>query len=157
MGEYCMNRKIVLIGAGSSSFGRYMFNDIYLSDVLEGSTVVLHDINKNKLEMIYELLVAENEIHKNKISLERTTDRVKALRDADFIINSIEIGDRMKLWRQDYEIPRKYGATQILGECGGPGGTIHSWRISPPSVEIVKDVERICPDAFFQILCQGFV
>jgi len=144
-----MDKKIVLIGAGSASFGRHMFNDIYLSDVLEDSTVVLHDINSDKLEMIYELLVAENEIHNNKISLERTTDRIKALKDADFIINSIEIGDRMKLWRQDYEIPRKFGSTQILGECGGPGGTIHSWRIIPPIIEIVKDVERICPNAFF--------
>ncbi|MFX0008600.1 MAG: hypothetical protein ACFFA7_04525 [Promethearchaeota archaeon] len=144
-----MNKKIVLIGAGSASFGRHMFNDIYLSDVLEGSTVVLHDINKDKLEMIYDLLVAENELHKNKMFLERTTNRVKALKDANFIINSIEIGDRMKLWRQDYEVPRKYGSTQILGECGGPGGTFHSWRIIPPIIEIVKDVEKICPNAFF--------
>jgi alpha-galactosidase len=144
-----MNKKIVLIGAGSTSFGPSMFNDIYLSDVLEGSTVVLHDINKDKLEMIYELLIAENELHDNKFNLERTVDRTKALRDANFIINSIEVGDRMELWRQDYEIPRKYGSTQILGECGGPGGTFHSWRIIPPIVEIVKDAERICPNAFF--------
>jgi alpha-galactosidase len=144
-----MNKKIVLIGAGSTSFGSSMFNDIYLSDVLEGSTVVLHDINKDKLEMIYELLIAENELYDNKFNLERTVDRTKALRDADFIINSIEVGDRMDLWRQDYEIPRKYGSTQILGECGGPGGTFHSWRIIPPIVEIVKDAEKICPNAFF--------
>ncbi|MFX1380061.1 MAG: glycosyl hydrolase family 4, partial [Promethearchaeota archaeon] len=57
-----MDKKIVLIGAGSTSFGPSMFNDIYLSDVLKGSTVVLHDIDKDKLEMIYELLMAENEI-----------------------------------------------------------------------------------------------
>ncbi|MFX0002549.1 MAG: hypothetical protein ACFE9C_12595 [Candidatus Hodarchaeota archaeon] len=144
-----MDKKIVLIGAGSTSFGPSMFNDIYLSDVLKGSTVVLHDIDKNKLEMIYELLMAENEIHNNKFTLERTIDRNKALKGADFIINSIEVGDRMKLWRQDYEIPRKYGSTQILGECGGPGGTIHAWRIIPPIVEIVKDAEKICPNAFF--------
>ncbi len=143
-----MNKKIVLIGAGSTSFGPPMFNDIYLSDVLEGSTIVLNDINKEKLEIIYELLIAENEKHNNKFSLERTTDRSKALKGADFIINSIEVGDRMKLWRQDYEIPRKHGSTQILGECGGPGGTFHAWRIIPPIVEIVKDAEKICPNAF---------
>ena len=144
-----MKKKIVLIGAGSTSFGPPMFNDIYLSDVLEGSTIVLHDINKNKLEMIYDLLMTENEIHNNKFAIERTVNRTKALKDADFIINSIEVGDRMKLWRQDYEIPRKYGSTQILGECGGPGGTFHAWRIIPQIVEIVKDVEKICPNAFF--------
>ncbi|MFW9972007.1 MAG: hypothetical protein ACFFDF_17590 [Candidatus Odinarchaeota archaeon] len=144
-----MSKKIVLIGAGSASFGRHMFNDIYLSDMLKGSTLVLHDINKDKLEMIYNLLMAENELQDNKISLERTLDRSKALKDADFIINSIEVGDRMKLWRQDYEIPRKCGSTQILGECGGPGGTFHAWRIIPRIVEIVKDAQKVCPNAFF--------
>ena len=144
-----MDKKIVIIGAGSTSFGPPMFNDIYLSEVLEGSTIVLHDINREKLEIIYDLLMAENEKRDNKFSLERTTDRAKALKHADFIINSIEVGDRMELWRQDYEIPRKHGSTQILGECGGPGGTFHAWRIIPPIVEIVEDVEKICPNAFF--------
>ncbi|MFX1501200.1 MAG: hypothetical protein ACFFDH_09600 [Promethearchaeota archaeon] len=144
-----MNRKIVLIGAGSTSFGPPMFNDIYLSKVLEDSIIVLHDINKKKLEIVYDLLLAENERRENKFILERTTDRNKALRGADFIINSIEVGNRMELWRQDYEIPRKFGSNQILGECGGPGGTFHAWRIIPPIIEIVKDVERLCPNAFF--------
>ena len=97
-----MNKKIVLIGAGSTSFGPHMFNDIYLSEVLGGSTIVLQDINKEKLEMIYEILTVENERRDNKFNLERTTDRSKALKGADFIINSIEVGNRMELWRQDY-------------------------------------------------------
>jgi len=126
-----------------------MFNDLYLSEVLKDSTIVLHDLNKERLEMIYELLVVENERINNKFKLERTVNRAEAFKNADFIINSIEVGDRMKLWRQDYEIPRKHGSTQILGECGGPGGTFHAWRIIPPIVEIVKDAEKICPDAFF--------
>ncbi|MHA2127548.1 MAG: family 4 glycosyl hydrolase [Promethearchaeota archaeon] len=140
---------MVLVGAGSTSFGPAMFNDIYLSDVLDGSTIVLHDVDKKKLEMIYELLMVENERLNNKFNLEMTTDRNIAFKKADFIINSIEVGDRMKLWRQDYEIPRKHGSTQILGECGGPGGTFHAWRIIPPIVKIVKDAEKICPNAFF--------
>ncbi|MFX0034511.1 MAG: hypothetical protein ACFE9I_02585 [Candidatus Hermodarchaeota archaeon] len=143
-----MDKKIVLVGAGSTSFGPKMFNDIFLSDILEGSTIVLHDINKEKLEMIYELLTVENEKRGSKFNLESTIDRVKALKGADFIINSIEVGDRMKLWRQDYEIPRKYGSKQILGECGGPGGTFHAWRIISPIVDIVRDADKICPNAF---------
>ncbi|MCK4286311.1 MAG: hypothetical protein KAX18_08910 [Candidatus Lokiarchaeota archaeon] len=144
-----MEKKIVMVGAGSTSFGPSMFNDIYLSNELEGSTIVLHDINKDKLEMIYELLLVENTRLNNKFNLEMTLNRKKAFEDADFIISSIEVGDRMKLWRQDYEIPRKYGSTQILGECGGPGGTIHAWRIIPSIVNIIEDAEKICPNAFF--------
>ncbi|HDZ18815.1 MAG TPA: hypothetical protein ENH75_11015 [archaeon] len=144
-----MKKKIVLVGAGSTSFGPKIFNDIFLSKDLVGSTIILHDINKKKLEIIYELLNIENERLENRFDIEQTTNRANAFQNADFIINSIEVGDRMKLWRQDYEIPRKYGSTQILGECGGPGGSFHAWRIIPPIIEIVKDAEKICPNAFF--------
>jgi len=144
-----MDKKIVLIGAGSTSFGPSTLLDLYQSNYLQGSTIVLHDINKEHLEVIYELVVAENKIHNNKFNIESTTNRKEALDGANFVISSIEVGDRFKLWREDYEIPRKYGSTQILGECGGPGGTMHAFRIIPPILEIVKDVNNICPEAFF--------
>ena len=144
-----MENRIVLVGAGSTSFGPSMFTDIYHNSKLEGSTIVLHDIDIDKLRIIYELLEAENELINNKFNLEYTTNRSQAFKDANFIISSIEIGDRMKLWREDYEIPRKNGSTQILGECGGPGGTLHAFRIIPDIIDIVKDAEKICPDAFF--------
>ncbi|GAG69652.1 unnamed protein product, partial [marine sediment metagenome] len=74
-----------MVGAGSISFGPSMFNDIYLSNELDGSTIVLHDINKSKLEMIYELLLVENERSNNKFNLEMTLDRNMAFKNADFI------------------------------------------------------------------------
>lgn len=144
-----MDKKIVLIGAGSTSFGPSMFSDLYLSEILEGSEVVLHDIDKAKLDMMYDLLIVENERKNDKFTLKKTLNRQEALKEADFIINSIEVGNRMELWRQDYEIPRKYGSTQVLGENGGPGGIFHTFRILPPIIEIVQDVEKICPNAFF--------
>jgi alpha-galactosidase len=144
-----MDKKIVLVGAGSTSFGPATINDLFFSEVLTGSTITLHDINKEKLEMMYELCVKENQMRNNKFNIERTTQRKDAFKGADFIISSIEVGERYTLWRQDREIPRKYGSTQILGECGGPGGTFHAFRIIPPIVDIVEDAEKICPNAFF--------
>ena len=144
-----MNYKIVLIGAGSTSFGPSTLLDLFQSEVLHGSTIVLHDIDKEHLNIIFELITTENKIHNEKFIIEQTTNRRNALKGADFIISSIEVGDRYKLWREDYEIPRKYGSTQILGECGGPGGSLHAFRIIPPIVDIVKDVEDLCPNALF--------
>jgi len=144
-----MDKKIVLIGAGSTSFGPSTLLDLYQSNFLQGSTIVLHDINKERLEVIFELVTAENKIHNNIFNIERTTDRKKALNGADFIISSIEVGDRFKLWREDYYILENMVSTQILGECGGPGGTMHAFRVIPPILEIVKDVNDICPSAFF--------
>ncbi len=80
-------------------------------------------------------------------SVEATTDRAVALRGADFVIISIEVGDRFRLWEQDRTIPQQYGITQIYGENGGPGGVFHSLRIIPPILEICGDVDRLCPDA----------
>jgi alpha-galactosidase len=81
--------------------------------------------------------------------LKATLSRKDALAGADFIISAIEVGDRFKLWEQDYEIPRKYGNRQTFGENGGPGGLFHSLRIIPPIIDICQDIHDICPKTFF--------
>ncbi|NVM29634.1 MAG: alpha-glucosidase [Candidatus Helarchaeota archaeon] len=144
-----VEKRIVLIGAGSIQFGLGTMADILLSDVLEGSTIVLHDINAQALEPISKIGASVIEERDLKFELESTTSREKALDGADFIISSIEVGDRFKLWEQDYEIPRKYGNRQTFGENGGPGGLFHSLRIIPPVLEICEDVQKICPNAYF--------
>ncbi|NVM56335.1 MAG: hypothetical protein HWN66_21740 [Candidatus Helarchaeota archaeon] len=144
-----MDKRIVLIGAGSAVFGPVTVNDINSSKVLPGATIVLHDINKEKLDMIYALIVENNKKIGYKFKIEQTTDRAKALKDADFVICSIEKGDRFKLRWQDNSIPRKLGSTEMMAENGGPGGFFHSARQIPEIIKIGKDVEKICPNAFF--------
>ena len=82
-------------------------------------------------------------------SLEATISRPEALKNTNFIINSIEVTTRFDLWNQDYEIPRKFGNKQIMGENGGPGGFFHSLRIVPPILEICGDIKNYCPNALF--------
>ena len=141
-------KKIVLIGAGSSVFGLGTVSDIFKSTVLEGSTIVLHDINYKNLLKTKE--IAEN--YRDKLNynynIEATTNRKEALKDADFCIISIEVGNRFDLWDQDWKIPLQYGVKQIYGENGGPGGLFHSLRIIPAILEICEDINSICPEAF---------
>ena len=141
-------KRIVLVGAGSAQFGVGTVADILMSKVLSGGTIVLHDINPKSLETARQACQMAIDETQLDLSLEATTSRPEALRGADFVIISIEVGDRFKLWEQDYEIPRKYGNRQIFGENGGPGGLFHSLRIIPPIIEICKDVEKICPNAW---------
>ncbi|MBY9017168.1 MAG: alpha-glucosidase, partial [Candidatus Lokiarchaeota archaeon] len=142
------SEKIVIIGAGSLQFGLGSVGSIINSETLQGSTVSLHDINPTNLDLVTQ--ACREAINKKKfdIELESTTDRKKALKNATFVINSIEVGDRFKLWEEDYEIPRRYGSNQIYGENGGPGGLFHSLRVIPPILEICEDITKICPDAF---------
>lgn len=142
-----MQQRIVLIGAGSAQFGYGTIGDILQSNVLEGSHIVLHDINpltlgvveKNAREFIAE--------HNLPFTISATTNRPEALEGADFIVSSIEVGDRFELWEQDWRIPQQYGIQQIYGENGGPGGLFHSLRIIPPILAICADVMKICPQA----------
>ena len=139
--------RIVLIGAGSLQFGLGTMGDIFQSEVLAGSEVVLHDINPTALarvEAAGQAFVAE---HNLPFTLSATLERPVALQGADFIISSIEVGDRFALWEQDWRIPQQYGIRQVYGENGGPGGLFHSLRITPPILEIVGDAMRICPEA----------
>ena len=141
-------KKIVLIGAGSSVFGLGTVSDIFKSTVLEGSTIVLHDINSKNLSTTKEIAENYRDTLNYNYNIEATTNRKEALKDADFCIISIEVGNRFDLWDQDWKIPLQYGVKQIYGENGGPGGLFHSLRIIPAILEICEDINSICPEAF---------
>lgn len=139
--------KIVLVGAGSLQFGTGMLGDIFQSPVLSGAEIVLHDINASAAERTLD--VARTYVAANNLShsLSATTDLADALANADFVVISIEVGDRFALWDLDWKVPQQYGLTQVYGENGGPGGLFHALRIIPPILEICQHVMDICPDA----------
>ena len=142
-----MQKRIVLIGAGSAQFGYGTIGDILQSKVLEGSHIVLHDINPTTLGVVEKNGRAFIEEHKLPFSISATTNRVEAFKGADFLVNSIEVGNRFDLWELDWRIPQQYGVRQVYGENGGPGGLFHSLRIIPPILEICADIQKICPEA----------
>ena len=140
--------KIVLIGAGSTQFGLGTVGDIFKSKVLEGATTTLHDINPEALENTKKIADKyKRELNVN-VTIESTTNLQEALKNANFCIISIEIGDRFKLWEEDWKIPVEYGSRQVFGENGGPGGLFHTLRIAPEIVKICDEISKICPDAF---------
>ncbi len=142
-----MKAKIVVIGAGSASFGPAILGDILQSKALRGSTVSLVDLNPHGLELVAKLAERANREWDAGMTIEATTDRRQALSGADFVITSIAVA-REKLWRQDWEIPLKHGIRQPLGENGGPGAVFHTARNATMILDICKDIERLCPDAY---------
>ena len=108
-----VEQKIVLLGAGSAAFAPATLTDINFSKTLKdlGATIVLVDINETKLEMMFDIVNYYNDKFDNKFNIEMTTDRKKALKNADFVICSVEKGDRFELRWQDNTIPRKHGTT----------------------------------------------
>jgi alpha-galactosidase len=142
-----LKKTIVLIGAGSAQFGYGTIGDILQSKVLEGSHIVLHDLNPQTMATVEQNAAAFIKEHNLPFTVSATTVRADALQGADFIVSSIEVGNRFELWEQDWRIPQQYGVRQVYGENGGPGGLFHSMRIIPPILEICADIMKICPDA----------
>ncbi|ADY14543.1 alpha-glucosidase [Sphaerochaeta globosa] len=140
--------KIVLVGAGSIQFGLGTLGDIFTSTTLKGSEITLLDINANALDVVLQTTKDFIQAHKLVYTVNATTDRRKAFQGADFIISSIEVGNRFQMWDEDWKIPLQYGVHQVYGENGGPGGVFHSLRIGRVILDIVKDAMEICPNAW---------
>ncbi len=77
-----------------------------------------------------------------------TTDQRRALDGADFVIVTISTGgfESMAL---DLDIPARHGIRQSVGDTVGPGGINRAFRNVPVMAGIARDVESICPDAWF--------
>ena len=140
--------KIALVGAGSVQFGCGTLGDIFSSTALKGCEIALHDINPDSLGATLKTAREFAAAHSLSNPLTATTDRKEAFRGADFVISSIEVGNRFQLWDEDWKVPLQYGVTQVYGENGGPGGVFHALRIVPPVLDIVRDAMDICPDAY---------
>ena len=80
--------------------------------------------------------------------VEQTTDRRAALDGAGFVVNATAI-DRNRLWKLDFEVPRKYGIRHTLGENGGPGGLFFTLRTLPLVFDFVREMQELCPNALF--------
>lgn len=139
--------KIALVGAGGMSFGPVMVNDVVHTRRLAGTRLVLHDIDERRLQRAYQFACKLNAGAGSPLVLDRTTDPAAALDGADFVISSAE-HRRFPSWRQDLEIPNRYGARQINGENGGPGAVFHSLRSIKNTLSICRSIEEHCPDAF---------
>jgi alpha-galactosidase len=143
--------KIVIIGAGSVSFGPAIINDLLLHiKTLAGSEVWLVDINADALEVMYgyaQRLNREIADTNPPLNLFATTDRRSALPNADFVIVSVAV-DRIATWKLDWQIPIKHGVRHVLGENGGPGGLSHALRNIPLLLAIARDIEALAPNAW---------
>ena len=136
--------KISIIGAGSA-FTRDIAMDILLIQGLEGGTIALVDIDERRLELARRLVLKIVEMTGKRWEVIASTDRREVIGGSQFVINQIEVGG-LETVRYEYEIPLKYGVNQCIGDTLGPGGLFKTLRTLPSWIEIVRDVEELCPD-----------
>jgi len=138
--------KITYLGAGSA-FAPTLTKDIFQIPGLQEGTICLVDIDPVRLKLSQEATKIVNEKLKTDWTIVASTDRKEVMEDSDFLINTIEVSG-LNTVKYDYEIPLKYGVDQCIGDTGGPGGIMKALRTVPPWLEILKDAEELCPDAY---------
>ena len=145
--------KITFIGAGSTVFAKNVLGDIMLTESLRDCEIALYDIDSDRLDESYLLITKLNEnINDNRAKVEKyagVENRKAALRDANFVINAIQVGGYEPCTVIDFEIPKKYGLEQTIGDTLGIGGIFRALRTIPVLKAIVDDMEEVCPDAWF--------
>lgn len=142
--------KIVVIGAGSASFGENTLSALMNSKKLRGSTLALVDRNAEMLDTVKRLAERLNREWDAEMTIRGYANHKDALdSETKFVVSAIEVGAREGLWRKDFEIPIRYGVRQPYAENGGPGGFAHAARNIGPVMEIAHDMEQACPDAWF--------
>lgn len=129
-------------------FARLLICDIYSHRALRDATIVLEDIDEERLEVTCRLAKRIIDTHALPGKIEKTTSQKKALSGADFVISMIAVGG-LDAWDLDKSIPLKYGLNQIVGDTLGPGGVFRALRHIPPILTIVKDMEKLCPNTLF--------
>jgi alpha-galactosidase len=139
-------KKIAFIGAGSFGFTRKLVRDILTFPAFRDAHISLMDIDPERLALIKRAVDRVVEAGDYPARVSATTDRKAALRGADGVVITILAGG-VKVWRHDIEIPKKYGVDINVGDTRGPAGIFRFLRTAPVMLDILKDIERLCPGA----------
>ena len=145
--------KITFMGAGSCVFAKNVLGDTMLCPSLNQAEIALYDIDKDRLEEAYVLITRLNEnVNENRATVKKylgDAERKDALRDANFVINAIQVGGYDPCTILDFEIPKKYGLRQTIGDTLGIGGIFRALRTIKVMQEFANDMEEVCPNAWF--------
>lgn len=138
--------KVTIIGAGSGVFARQLITDVLHIEGLDSGTFALVDLDPVRLDRTRR--IAERLVEKSGKAwhIVASMERHDLLAGTDFLINTIEVGGLANV-RHDYDIPKRYGIDQCIGDTIGPGGIFKALRTGPAWLDILRDAERLCPEA----------
>lgn len=145
--------KITFMGAGSTIFAKNVLGDCLLCDSINKHLeIALYDIDGQRLEDSFILIERINEKYNQSRAVVKKylgeENRREALKGADFVVNAVQIGGYEPCTVIDFEIPKKYGLQQTIGDTLGIGGIFRALRTIPVMRDFAEDMEAVCPDAW---------
>jgi len=141
--------KIAFVGAGSTVFAKTLIGDlISYPELAEGATIALMDVDAERLrtsELVARKIV---ETSGGSSRVEATLDRRAALEGADYVLTMIQVGGYRPATVTDFELPKQFGLQQTIGDTLGIGGIMRGLRTIPVLLDVCRDMEELCPDAY---------
>ncbi|MCL6442506.1 MAG: alpha-glucosidase/alpha-galactosidase [Alicyclobacillus sp.] len=141
--------KITFLGAGSTVFAKNVLGDCMLTPSLQGFELALFDINEARLRESETMLNHIRDTMGSTCRVKAYSNRKEALRGSKYIVNAIQVGGYDPCTITDFEVPKKYGLRQTIGDTLGIGGIFRSLRTIPVMLDFAKDIQEVCPDAWF--------
>jgi len=138
--------KIAFIGAGSTVFAKNLLGDILSYPELAQADIRLYDLDPSRLSVTEQVATRVAHTLSAKPTLSATLERDRALDGADFVINMIQVGGYKPATVTDFELPKRFGLRQTIGDTLGIGGIMRGLRTVPVLLEMCLDMERLCPD-----------
>ncbi len=141
--------KITFIGAGSTIFAKNIIGDCLVSEKLPCFEVSLLDINEERLDESYAIICALRDKYKPAVTVSKylADEAEAALAGANYVVNAIQVGGYEPCTVTDFEIPKKYGLRQTIGDTLGIGGIFRGLRTIPVMKKYTDIMEKVCPDA----------
>ena len=140
--------KITFIGAGSTIFAKNILGDCLLASGIKDLEIALLDIDIERLNESYALICALRDKYKPSAVVKKylRESAEEAFSGASYAINAIQVGGYEPCTVTDFEVPKKYGLRQTIGDTLGIGGIFRGLRTIPVMKEYAEIMERVCPN-----------
>ena len=138
---------ICFVGAGSAVFTRQLLRDLLGYPDLGPLTLVMHDIDPDRLRLAERLARIAIDRHGSSATVRAEPERRAALAGADFVINAVNIGAHAATVT-DFEVPARFGLRQTIADTLGVGGVFRALRTFPFLDALAEDIRAVCPQAW---------
>jgi alpha-galactosidase len=140
--------RVTFIGAGSTVFAQNLTGDLLSSPALRDTTeLTLMDIDPERLRTSEIVASRVADALGSKATITATTDRRVALDGADYVVTMLQVGGYRPATVTDFEVPKRYGLRQTIGDTLGVGGIMRGLRTIPVLLDLCREMEELCPDA----------
>ena len=141
--------KLCIIGAGSTEFTKRIVTDLLLMNEFKSIEISLMDIDVERLKVSEIIIKAIAEQLNSNPKVTSHLNRKDALKGADFVQTTIQVGGYKPSTLIDFEIPKKFGLRQTIADTLGIGGIMRGLRTIPVLEGICHDIEEVCPEAIW--------